>query len=227
MTSTLVTIAQNKETLTWVSVDEQQQIIDGPHTGDLDQLSKQAKQKNITLLIPTSQVSLTHVKAPKTTAAKLRQAVPYAIEEDIASDIEDQQFAIGSWEEAGLAIGVIDRHLLQELINKFKEVELVLDAVLPDVDALPLTANTWSLYLNQDHALLRITDQLGMHIDLANLEAMLRTLRHDDTMSDPEKILVWNPYQYDLQAVKKFNLEVEVEEHTEKRRYRCKGIECS
>ena len=77
--------------LEWVVVDLLS--IGDPQTGLLAEAAPQFVGRNIIVLAPASEVLRLRVAMPLKGNARIRQALPYALEEQLASDIDEQHFA--------------------------------------------------------------------------------------------------------------------------------------
>ena len=88
--------------LQWVVGHQDQVIAQGQATGptlnqQLDALDPEALESaNIVVVIPTEQVLLLSCQVPGRNSGQIRQALPYALEEYVAADIESMHIAAGS-----------------------------------------------------------------------------------------------------------------------------------
>ncbi len=64
-------------------------------SGPLEQAAQRAAGRHVCVLVPGTDVLLTEPELPAKAGAKLQQIVPYALEEQLAEDIDDLHFAIG------------------------------------------------------------------------------------------------------------------------------------
>lgn len=92
-------------------------------------------------LIPGTEVLLTRVSLPPGNRKQLLAAIPYALEESLAAEVEDQHFAVGEADESGaLVVAVIARQRLEHWLGLCREHGLVPTGLVPDVLAVPLGA---------------------------------------------------------------------------------------
>ena len=88
--------------LHWVVGQQDQIIAQGQATGptlnqQLGALDPEALESaNIVVVIPTEQVLLLSCQVPGRNSGQIRQALPYALEEYVAADIESMHIAAGS-----------------------------------------------------------------------------------------------------------------------------------
>jgi general secretion pathway protein L len=72
----------------WVATDEQGRRIGAPGAGPLADAVTAASGRRLVVLVPAVDVLLTSVSLPVRGAAKILRALPFALEEQIAEDIE-------------------------------------------------------------------------------------------------------------------------------------------
>jgi general secretion pathway protein L len=66
------------------------------HTGTLMQAAAAASAHQVSVLVPAADVLCTEVDVPvRSSSNRLAQIVPYALEEQLVGDLEQQHFAIG------------------------------------------------------------------------------------------------------------------------------------
>jgi general secretion pathway protein L len=82
--------------LTWVGVDRRGQLTTQPGSGDADGMRAAAVGQRVVLLVPGDDVLHLSATLPSGNEARLAQLLPFALEEQIAEDIESQHFAVGS-----------------------------------------------------------------------------------------------------------------------------------
>ena len=81
---------------TWLVVDARGAAAGPPQGGPLSLAAPRAAGRHVIVLVPGAEVLLTQPELPPAKAGKqLQQLVPYALEEQLAEDIEELHFAIG------------------------------------------------------------------------------------------------------------------------------------
>lgn len=101
--------------VTWIAVDGQGHMLAAPGAGTLAQAATQTAGRRIAVLVAADHVLLTDAALPVKAGAKLAQLVPYALEEQVADDIDALHFAIGhrNSDTGRTAIGVVDKSIMQ------------------------------------------------------------------------------------------------------------------
>ena len=94
----------------WVTVDHSDAGIGSPHSGQLGEAVAYAQNHKIIVLVPASKVLRLNATIPLKGNARIRQALPYALEEQIAGDVEKQHFSFGKKDTNGrLPIAVVEK----------------------------------------------------------------------------------------------------------------------
>lgn len=110
--------------------------------GNWGEVSNLARRDEVVLLIPTRDVLLLQAKVPTTNQRQLKQALPFAVEENLVGDPAEQHFV---WQkqadstENDLDVGVIEREALKDWMALLRQHKLKARTILPDVFALPVS----------------------------------------------------------------------------------------
>ena len=140
-----------------------------------------ATNRRIIVLVPSVDVRLTKVTVPARQAVKVLQAAPYALEDQLAEDVETLHFAIGPRQLDGShPVAVVAKSRMEEWLAPLRERGLHADAVVPETLCLPATeAERWSALAEPGHMTVRTsayagfgctTDDLPMFLDMASPE---------------------------------------------------------
>lgn len=98
----------------------------------------QVSADRVILLLPTEEITLTAVELPQLTPARLRQALPYALEEWVAGDVEQLHIAHGPRLADGrIPVAAIQKQQLQDYLKRLGDQEIAVDIALPDALCLP------------------------------------------------------------------------------------------
>ncbi|MCF6189406.1 MAG: type II secretion system protein GspL [Cocleimonas sp.] len=105
-----------------------------------------AKGRKVVLLLPNSEVVLTTVNIPSKNKKQLHQAIPYALEDTLADDIENLHFAIHQQTTLGDShVAIINRDRLDFFIDLLREKSIPVHFVLPQLLAQPFQNKGWSI----------------------------------------------------------------------------------
>src|SRR5690348_9570489 len=86
----------------WVTVNADGQAAARVMNEDVATLTTVAAGKEITVVVPAEEVLLTSAVLPKLSRARLQQALPFAIEDQLTSDIETLHFVPGATQPDGV-----------------------------------------------------------------------------------------------------------------------------
>lgn len=144
--------------------------------GTLVDAGQAAAAQRVTVLVPTDAVALLTARIPTRQRQRLRQALPYALEEQLAADVETLHFAAGRGSGDNVPCAVIDRELLRGWLGALEDAGIKPERMLPDVLALPRSAGEWIVLAEADGILLRHSEHRGLACDAATLPHLLPLL---------------------------------------------------
>lgn len=144
--------------------------------GSWAQLSKINGNQPIVLLIPSADVLLTRTLLVTSNTRQLRQALPYALEESLVGEVEDQHFVWQAEDANMLAVAVIDRSRLKAWLQTLKQHKLRAKAILPDVFALPWVASMPTIWQKDGQAWVRTGAYSGFSCPAMSLPLLVDSL---------------------------------------------------
>lgn len=117
----------------------QQGQLDAPlaHRGFAEIKALQSNAKTY-LIAPVERFSLHQIELPKLTEQKARAAIPFALEDRLAQNVEHLHFAFDNnhYHNGKYLVAVGDKHYLKELITRFDQHEINFDRLTLDWFAL-------------------------------------------------------------------------------------------
>ena len=174
---------------TWSHVNNQGELTSRIASGPLSDAAMVAEQHKAVVLLDSSSVHLNHVQLPTSNRQKMLRAIPYALEEHLAEDIDDFHFVIGKTDpHYGTPVAAIRKDTIEDLISAFEAAGITIEAVIPDAICSPASADQWTVLLHAGKALVQYQALIGTVIDTGNLPLLLQA-RLDKTDSKPEKIV--------------------------------------
>ncbi len=128
---------------------------------------------NVVLLLPASLVLNINCEVPGRNAAQVRRALPYAVEEFVATDIEDMHVAAGEINRGGMVRSqVVERKQLDDWLAALQQIGIRPGYGLSEAEILPGSVGRSTLLFRGDEVLMRNTDSAAC-IDSENLEFVL------------------------------------------------------
>jgi general secretion pathway protein L len=123
----------------WLLVDGRGNAISAPQSGPLAQAAGRAAGRHVCVLVPGTDVLLAEPELPVKAGTKLQQVVPYALEEQLAQDIDDLHFAIGkrAGDSPTTPVAVVSHDLMEEWLGSLKAAGLAAESMYTDSELLP------------------------------------------------------------------------------------------
>ena len=142
--------------------------------GALSDAAPLAAGAQVVVLIPSSRLLFTHAKVPTQNRQKLLKALPYALEDQLAEDVDDLHFALGARGIDGdMSIVVVSREQMGVWQEQLRTAGINSDYLIPDALSLPIQDQAWTVFLESNLALVRTGEAQGFASELDNLPAFL------------------------------------------------------
>jgi len=182
----------------WVLVDEQGRGKGPVQTGVPDAGIINAVRR-VVVLVPGAEVSLAEARVPGRNRQRLLRAIPYVLEEQLASDVEELHFALGPvGEEDQYPVAVVERSNMDAWTVLLRENGIQAEQLIPETLALP-PGDGWSLMVDGETVLVRSSDYAGFAADIDNLPVLFALFQAKQQA--PETARVFGSTVLDLEAV--------------------------
>lgn len=157
----VITPDEDGERAQWFVMDAEGELRGNPGHGSLQQAATVAEERRVWLLLDLSQVTRTSSDLP-VRGQKLAAALPYALEEQFAEDVEQLHFAAGPPDAQGrMPVAAIRHDLLQRYLDALAAAEIQAVAAYTLHDGLPdLPGYSQFLVTGQTTYLKTVDDQL-------------------------------------------------------------------
>jgi general secretion pathway protein L len=128
-----------------------------------------AKSEQVELIVPASVVLLTSVKLPPVRGAKLRQMLPFAVEEQVLQDPEEVHVAAGPRQPDGSTpVAVIEKAWLRAVIDTVKQAGLMPQRILVETLLPNFEPGSWTLAWNGPESFVRTGTYSGFALNAVN-----------------------------------------------------------
>ncbi|TGN41722.1 type II secretion system protein GspL [Marinobacter confluentis] len=128
-------------------------------------------------LIPGEDALFCVADIPARQSRFIQQALPFAVEEQIAQDIESVHLAIGAHSDRGYRVAAIDHRQMAHWVELFSDWEHArLEAIYPDASLLPVTEGGWSICLDGETVMLASEQGEWLSVQSRNLAMFGQTL---------------------------------------------------
>jgi general secretion pathway protein L len=124
----------------WLAVDATGARHGNVQHGSLLDAAQFSGGRRVVLLVPATDVYLAEPVLPLKSGAKLLQIVPFALEEQMATDIDNLHFAVGRRDERpGTPVAAVAHTLVEAWQRVLAEAGMQAEAIYPESSTLPLT----------------------------------------------------------------------------------------
>ena len=141
---------------------------------DWETIRKHQRGNKIVLLVPDTDVSLAQTTIPSKNKKQMMQALPFALEESLAEDVDNLHFsAYRETDDSKVKAAIIKHERLGFWIDLLKSHDINVHYILPAIFALPVEAGGWSVNIGEEEAQVRQNTFDGFVCDLDVLDYIL------------------------------------------------------
>lgn len=166
----------------WLVLSERGGVLEQGSLNELQQLATQVPQcldSRVYLLVSAAEVGLHRVHLPGKHNAAALQALPYLLEEQLASQVEQLHIARLARAGEDIFLATVERELIERWITPLREQGIQLQAIIPDVLLLPLHDDGATAILLEQHWLIRTGPYQGMAADPTWLGELCQAWQHE------------------------------------------------
>ena len=114
--------------------------------GDWKRVRSLTRGRRVLVLLPSDQVVLSSVSIPSKNRKQLLQAVPYALEDTLAEDIEDLHFSVQQDSDSNNShVAIVNRTVLAEMLDHLKSQGITAHFILPQILTQICDDKAWSI----------------------------------------------------------------------------------
>lgn len=160
--------------VSWIVVDDRGTRRGQPGRGSLADAAREVRGRSVIALVPASEVVTLSADIPAK-GAKLQAALPYALEDQVADELEMLHFAAGPRREDGsVSVAVVRRQTLSEWLSWLADAGIDASRIVPENHGLAKTPNTMSLLVG---------DGLVMFNDGARTEFVIADMNPSEALA--------------------------------------------
>ncbi len=135
----------------WILVDSNGTRLSGLASGSLAEAAATIGERAIIALVPSVDLLTTSVHIPARSNAKIKAALPFALEENLAEDVENLHFATGERRENGrLPVVVVAKDKMATWLERLNEAGIEPSILAPDNHGLAKIPGTLSMLIDED-----------------------------------------------------------------------------
>ncbi|MDH3532653.1 MAG: type II secretion system protein GspL [Gammaproteobacteria bacterium] len=159
----------------WIAVDSDGTRRSPPVTGPLAEAARDVGDRDVIVLVPAASVLTTTIDIPIRGGSRLLAALPFALEENLAEDIDKLHFAAGNRRESGLLpVAVVSLQQMDDWLGVLEAAGIKAAKMIPENHGLAIIPGTMSLLAAEDQI---------MFNDGADTEFVLQGVSPRDALS--------------------------------------------
>lgn len=157
----------------WVTVDPHGVLTSEPARGSLGDAALARGARRVVVLAPAEDITLAAPDLPARGGARLQKLIPFALEEHLASEIEQLHFAHGRAVAGGVEVATVEASRLQGWLDALVAAGLAPAELTADALALPSNPAHVVVLLEGGRLLLRRPGRLPLTLDATPLATAL------------------------------------------------------
>jgi len=174
-----IRLAEPTSSCASVVLNAEGRIVSPVNKGPLATIAQAVQNRRVIALLPGPEVVTTQATVPAASQSRMRQMLPYSLEETFAEDVEKLLFAAGKrWGSGATAVSVIARDRLDYWLAQLELADITAQAVYSDADGVADTPSTLNLILEGDRIYCRRPEQPALvfeGLSLAQVFELLET----------------------------------------------------
>ena len=163
----------------WAVADEHGALVSDVFDGTLADAAEAVEGRRASLVLPGNDVLLAEASVPGGSQARASQAVPFALEDQVADDVDSLHFALGSKSRDDIfPVAVIGRAAMDRVAEQCLEAGLRPSEIVPETLALPKADSDpehagWTALIDEGQTVVRLNGHHGFATDAAMAHIML------------------------------------------------------
>lgn len=183
------------------ALNDQEKVRTASVVTTIEDLALAYPNANATLLLDSALIHSTRIALPGNNRQRMLKAAPYALEDQLACDIDELHFTIGKRDADDLIpVVCVNKVLLKTLLQQFNHNGITINAVCPDFLALPLAEQQWTILISETSAYIKTSAQSGYFCERDNLPLILPALLQQSAIQ-PQTLLAITPEDLDNESI--------------------------
>lgn len=177
---------------TWSLVNNAGELTTMISHGSLSDATSIAEKHKTVVLLDNTSVHVDNIKLPIKNRQKLLRAIPFALEEQIADEVDELHFVAGkSQQDNSTPVAAIKKDTLEAVLNALDQSGIEPDAIIPDSLCLTANSSQWAILLHNNQANLQFNKFNGGEFDRNTLPVIITSILQQKTLEPPEKIILF------------------------------------
>lgn len=163
----------------WMLLDEISGVARGQGKEPLSAVAATMEESDwsgrVIALVPGEDVLVTSAAVPTRNQHQMLQALPYVLEEQIATDVEEMHFAIGERLSRGdIVVATVARAAITKWVKLLRDAKLAPHVMVPDSLCVPLEGDGAAILIEGKRALVRVSPMQGLAVERDLLGTLLQ-----------------------------------------------------
>lgn len=164
----------------------------------LSNVSSLVQDRKVVILLPIEDLFITTATVQTKNRKQLEKAIPYALEDDLAEDIEELHFALGQRsQDNDIPVLVISKAKLDHLIDVLSSVNILPDYITADIFGLAWTDKQWIACVEDQHVITRTGQWSGFACEAGDFKEFIQ-IASEEREFTPEIIEVYRHPDEDM-----------------------------
>lgn len=170
----VIRLAAEDQAVQWILADSNGTRLSNVSTGELSQAAMEVGNRSVIVLVPSIDLLTTTVLIPGRSNSKIKAALPFALEENLAEDVENLHFAVGERQPNGrLPVSVVANEKMDGWIKRLSDADIEPSIIAPDNHGLAKIPGTLSVLVNDD---------IVMFNDGADIDFVMQDIKPSDAL---------------------------------------------
>ena len=181
----VVRLPTNPGDVSWVALDSAGQRLAPVASGSLEDAAGAAENRRVLVLVPGLEAVCSQASLPVRSAARLRQMLPYSLEDVVAEDVERLHFAAGPGDASGTTpVTMVTRRQMERWLAEFDLAGLSPERIYCESDGVPAVPGCTTLVVEGDCTYGRAPGQAPFALQGLGLGEILQVALGDGESSE-------------------------------------------
>jgi len=205
MANQLVIYLKDINTLSadWVFTQQNGELATVVDSGTISELTEKNKHaisdtSHVICIIKSGLIHYSLIDIPAKSKQRALQAIPFALEDILADDIELMHFATTKPVQNIYPVISIKHETLKLILQNLEMAGLKPDQIYPDILCLPKPDNNWNIFQHGNDISLHLTNGDLIHADNDSLPMILKSLNQQTAEQLPDCVKLWTDENSDL-----------------------------
>lgn len=167
--------ANAPDSVSWIAADSDGTRLGQPGSGSLLEAAAEARDRPVIALVPAAEVLTTTVSIPVRGASRLLATLPFALEDQVAEDVENLHFAAGARRDDGqVPVAVVAHERMLAWTSMLSAAGIAPARLVPETYGLARIPGTTSLLVAEEQVFFN---------DGANIEFAMQGVQPSDALA--------------------------------------------